>query len=110
MASVLAAVAFPAAPGYVAAKHGVIGLTRTAALDHAADGIRVNAVGPGFIATPMLKANLGEEEQAAIAALHPLGRLGEPSEIAELVLWLASDASKFVTGAYYPIDGGYLIQ
>jgi NAD(P)-dependent dehydrogenase (short-subunit alcohol dehydrogenase family) len=107
MASILGSVGFPDSVGYVAAKHGVVGLTKTAALDHAADGIRVNAVGPGFIATPLLKANMGAEEQAAVGALHPLGRLGEPAEVAELVAWLASDAASFVTGSYHAIDGGY---
>jgi 2-dehydro-3-deoxy-L-rhamnonate dehydrogenase (NAD+) len=110
MASVLGAVAFAGSVAYVSAKHGVVGLTQTAALDHAADGIRINAVAPGFIATPLLKANMGAEEQAAVGSLHPQNRLGEPSEVAELVAWLASDASSLVTGGYYPVDGGYLAR
>jgi NAD(P)-dependent dehydrogenase (short-subunit alcohol dehydrogenase family) len=110
MASVLGSVAFPGSVAYVAAKHGVLGITKTAALEHAPDGVRVNAVQPGFIATPLLKANLDAEEQAAVAALHPQNRLGEPAEVAELVAWLGSDASSFVTGAYYPVDGGYLAR
>lgn len=108
MSSIVGAVAFPTAPAYVTSKHGVLGLTRAAALDHAADGIRVNAVGPGMVSTPTLLGFLSEEELGVATSLHPLGRLGDPTDVAELVLWLASDASEFVTGSYYPIDGGYL--
>ena len=110
MASILGAVGFPNSVAYVAAKHAVLGLTQNAALEHASDGIRVNAVGPGFIRTPLLEANLDEDALAAIAAMHPIGRLGDPQEVAELVAWLASDAASFVTGGYYPIDGGYLAR
>ena len=94
----------------MAAKHGVVGLTQNAALEYATDIIRANAVGPGFIRTPLLDANLDEETLKGIAALHPIGRLGTSEEVAELVAWLASDASSFVTGSYYPIDGGYLAR
>jgi NAD(P)-dependent dehydrogenase (short-subunit alcohol dehydrogenase family) len=110
MASILGTVGFANSVAYVAAKHGVVGLTQNAALEHAADHIRVNAVGPGFIRTPLLDANLDEAALTAIAALHPIGRLGTSEEVAELVAWLASDASSFVTGSYYPIDGGYLAR
>ena len=110
MASILGAVGFANSVAYVAAKHGVVGVTQNAALEHAADHIRVNAVGPGFIRTPLLDANLDEEALTAIAALHPIGRLGTSEEVAELVAWLAGDASSFVTGSYYPIDGGYLAR
>ena len=110
MASILGAVGFANSVAYVAAKHGVVGVTQNAALEHAADQIRVNAVGPGFIRTPLLDANLDEAALTAIAALHPVGRLGTSEEVAELVAWLASDASSFVTGSYYPIDGGYLAR
>jgi NAD(P)-dependent dehydrogenase (short-subunit alcohol dehydrogenase family) len=113
MASVMGAVAFEGLVGYTAAKHGVIGLTQAAALDHAAEDIRVNAVAPGFIGTALLKGDSEEEQEAVgafLAAMHPMSRLGEPSEVAELVTWLASDASSFVTGAYYPVDGGYLAR
>lgn len=111
MASVLGQVAFASAPAYTAAKHGVVGLTRAAALAHSAQGIRINAVGPAFIHTPMIAAL--EEDPAANAALiaaHPIGRLGRPEEVAELVLWLSSDKASFVTGAYYPVDGAYLAR
>jgi NAD(P)-dependent dehydrogenase (short-subunit alcohol dehydrogenase family) len=110
MASILGQVGFRNAGAYVAAKHGMVGLTRNAALEYAADKIRVNAVGPGFIRTPLLDKNLDPEALKAIAGLHPLGRLGEPAEVAELVLWLSSDKASFVTGSYYAIDGGYLAQ
>ncbi len=101
------------APAYVAAKHGVVGLTRTAALEYAQMGIRVNAVGPSFIRTPMINAD-GEEEipyvHKMLASLHPLGRLGEPEEVAELISWLSSDKASFVTGSFFPIDGGFLAR
>jgi NAD(P)-dependent dehydrogenase (short-subunit alcohol dehydrogenase family) len=81
MASILGSVGFQNAPAYVAAKHGIVGLTRSAALDHAADGIRVNSVGPGFIQTPLLD-NATDDVVAGVAALHPLARLGTPNEVA----------------------------
>lgn len=111
MASILGQVAFQGAPAYVAAKHGVVGLTKTAAVDHGTQGIRVNAVGPAFIRTPMIQdLESDESAHAALVASHPIGRLGEPEEVAELVVWLCSDQASFVTGAYYPIDGGYLAR
>ena len=110
MASILGAVGFANSVAYVAAKHGVVGLTQNAAIEYATDHIRANAVGPGFIRTPLLDANLDEEALKGIAALHPIGRLGTSEEVAELVAWLASDASSFVTGSYYPVDGGYLAR
>jgi NAD(P)-dependent dehydrogenase (short-subunit alcohol dehydrogenase family) len=111
VASILGAVGFAGSPAYTAAKHGVLGLTKTAALDHATQGIRVNAVGPAFIRTPMIAAL--EDDAAAreqLVAQHPMGRLGEPSEVAALVLWLSSDQASFVTGSYHPVDGGYLAR
>ncbi len=110
MASILAQVGFANSSAYVAAKHGVVGLTQNAAIEYAKQGVRVNAVGPGFIRTPLLDQNLDKKQIKAIADLHPMGRLGTPEEVAELVLWLASDKSSFVTGSYYNIDGGYLAQ
>ncbi len=105
VASILGSVAFAGSPGYVAAKHGVVGLTKTAAIEYATQGIRVNSVGPGFIATPLLDAV--EDMKAAIASLHPMKRLGEADEIAALICFLASDAASFITGSYHLADGGY---
>jgi len=110
MASILGQVGTRFSPAYVAAKHGVVGLTKTAALEYADQKIRINAVGPGYIKTPLLEENLSAEQMAGLVKLHPIGRLGEAQEIAELVLWLASDKASFVTGAYYAADGGYLAQ
>ncbi|HEX7000942.1 MAG TPA: glucose 1-dehydrogenase [Trueperaceae bacterium] len=111
MASILGAVGWPTSAGYVAAKHGVVGLTKTAALEYAAKGVRVNAIGPGFIHTPLISAL--EEDKAAndmLVSMHPVGRLGEPEEIASLALFLASDEASFVHGAYLPVDGGFLAR
>ncbi|WP_028295034.1 SDR family NAD(P)-dependent oxidoreductase [Oceanobacter kriegii] len=110
MASVLGQVGIAQSSAYVAAKHGVVGMTKAAALEHAEDGIRINSVGPGFIKTPLLDANLDEETKTFLAGKHALNRLGEPQEIGELVAWLASDAASFVTGTYYAADGGFLAQ
>lgn len=107
MASVLGQVGTLSAGAYVSAKHGVVGLTRTAALEYAAKGVRVNAVGPGYIDTPLLES-LTAEARAALVGLHPIGRLGTAEEVAELVVWLSSDRASFVTGSYYAVDGGYL--
>ncbi|MEO7081249.1 MAG: glucose 1-dehydrogenase [Flavobacteriales bacterium] len=110
IASILAQVGFAMSCAYVAAKHGVVGLTQNAALEYGKQGVRVNAVGPGFIRTPLLDKNLDKDQIKSLVGLHPIGRLGTPQEVAELVLWLASDKSSFVTGSYYNIDGGYLAQ
>jgi len=91
------------AAGYVAAKHGVVGMTKTAALDYAAQGIRVNAVCPGFIETPLIQRF--EKEQ--LIAQHPIGRLGKTEEVAELILFLLSDKASFITGSQYLVDGGF---
>ena len=109
VASILGSVGFANSAAYVAAKHGVLGLTKTAALEYSAKGIRVNSVGPAFINTPLLK-DLDKDLLNQLVAVHPIGRLGESDEVAELFLWLASDRASFATGAYYPIDGGYLAQ
>jgi NAD(P)-dependent dehydrogenase (short-subunit alcohol dehydrogenase family) len=96
---------------YTASKHGVIGLTKTAALEYATQGIRVNCVCPGYIQTPMTARGLSDpERRAQIVARHPLGRVGTPEEIAEAVVWLCSDAASFVTGHAMSIDGGYVAQ
>lgn len=110
MASILGAVGFATASAYTAAKHGVVGMTQAAAWEHAADGIRINAVGPGFIRTPLLDEHLDQPTLDFLATQHALQRLGEPEEVAELVAWLASDGASFATGTYYPIDGGYLAR
>jgi len=113
MASVLGWVGFATAPAYVAAKHGVIGLTKTAAIEYAAQNIRINAVCPGFIQTPLLESGgmtEGSDAYNEIASLHPMKRLGKPEEIAALVLWLCSEGASFVTGAAYLVDGGYAAQ
>jgi len=110
MASILGAVGSKNVPGYVAAKHGVVGLTKAAALDYGDKQIRINAVGPGYIETPLLSDSLDEETIKSLAELHPIGRLGTSEEVAELVLWLSSSKSSFVTGSYYTVDGGYTAQ
>ena len=97
---------------YNASKHGVVGLTKTAALEYAKLGIRVNAVCPGYIRTPLLAETLTRqpEMEAQIVARHPVGRMGKPEEIAEAVVWLCSDAASFVTGHTMTVDGGYVAQ
>ncbi len=107
MASILGQVGFANSAGYVAAKHGVVGLTKSAALEYATEKIRVNSVGPGFINTPLLAA-LPKEALEPIAQLHAVKRLGESEEVAALVTFLASDEASFITGNYYAVDGGYL--
>ncbi len=109
IASILGQVGFANSSGYVAAKHGVVGLTRASALEYATQGIRVNAVGPGFINTPLLGA-LPKEALEPIAQMHAVKRLGESDEVAALVTFLASDEASFITGNYYAVDGGYLAQ
>lgn len=110
IASILGSTGTKFSPAYVAAKHGVVGLTKAAALEYADKKIRINSVGPGYIKTPLVVNSLDADTLNSLVALHPVGRLGEPEEIAELILWLASPKSSFVTGAYYPADGGYLAQ
>ena len=109
MASILGAVGFANSPAYVAAKHGVVGLTKNIALEYGSQNIRANAVGPAFILTPLLK-DFDEATLEFLKAKHPIGRLGKPEEVAELVLFLSSDKASFITGSYYPVDGGYLAQ
>jgi NAD(P)-dependent dehydrogenase (short-subunit alcohol dehydrogenase family) len=110
MASVLGQVGTKYSPAYVAAKHGVVGLTKAAALEYADQKVRINSVGPGYIKTPLLVEHLSDQQMDDLIKIHPIGRLGESQEIAELVLWLASDKASFVTGTYYAADGGLLAQ
>lgn len=110
MASILGSVGFANSVAYVAAKHGVVGMTKTAALEYSAQGVRVNAVGPAFINTPLIEKNLDEEARMGLVSLHPIGRLGEAPEVANLVAFLASDAASYMTGAYYLADGAYTAQ
>lgn len=110
-ASIMGLIATPGSVAYMAAKHGVVGLTKAAALEYAKDNLRVNAVCPGYIDTPLLQplfANEDREEQ--VVSRHPVGRLGQPEEIAEAVIWLSSDAASFVTGHSMAVDGGYVAQ
>ena len=109
MASILGQVGAANSAGYAAAKHGIVGLTQSAALEYASRGVRVNAVGPGYIDTPLL-AGLPRDVYDRLVSLHPIGRLGTAEEVAGLVVWLSSDNASFVTGGYYPVDGGYLAQ
>ena len=109
IASILGSVAARDSAGYNAAKHGVVGLTKSAALEYSADGVRVNAIGPGYIDTPLLQA-LDKEVYDGLVDLHPIGRLGRPEEVAELALFLASDRASFISGSYHVVDGGYTAQ
>lgn len=110
--SVAGLVGFSGLPAYVASKHGVIGLTKTAALECAKLGIRVNAVCPGVIQTPMMDRLTGNKKEAEeqFTGLEPVGRFGQPEEIANAVVWLCSDEASFVTGLAMPVDGGFVAQ
>jgi len=110
VASILGKVGTKFSGAYVSAKHGVIGLTETAALEYADQKIRVNSIGPGYIMTPLITKTLDAATIKTLAGLHPMGRLGTSEEVAELALFLNSDKASFITGSYYNVDGGYLAQ
>ena len=109
VASILGQVGFENSAAYVASKHGVVGLTKAGALEYARKNVRINSIGPGFIYTGLVnEETMGKEVITALEQKHAFGRLGTSQEVAELILFLASDKASFVTGAYYPVDGGYL--
>ncbi len=113
MASILGQVGFAGAPAYVAAKHGVVGLTKSAAIEYATQGIRVNAICPGFIYTPLLEhagMSKGTPMYDMVAGLHPMKRMGTSEEVASAVIWLCEEGASFVTGESILVDGGYVAQ
>jgi NAD(P)-dependent dehydrogenase (short-subunit alcohol dehydrogenase family) len=109
-ASIAGLIGFPGLPAYVATKHGIVGLTKTAALENAKSGLRINAVCPGVIKTAMVDRiiNNNKEIEQQFISQEPIGRMGMPSEVADAVIWLCSDASSFVTGHSLPVDGGWV--
>ncbi|GAA2234057.1 SDR family oxidoreductase [Herbiconiux moechotypicola] len=107
MASVLGSVGIAQNAAYVASKHALLGLTKVAALEYTAQGVRTNAVGPGFIDTPLVRASLTPEALTALEAEHATGRLGTDKEVAALTLFLLSDEASFISGSYHLVDGGY---
>lgn len=109
IASILGQVGFANASAYTAAKHGVVGLTKSAAWEYGTQGIRINAVGPGFIETPLID-HMDTATKQFLESQHAMQRLGTSEEVAELILWLASKKASFATGGYYPIEGGYLAK
>jgi NAD(P)-dependent dehydrogenase (short-subunit alcohol dehydrogenase family) len=110
MASILGAAGWAGSAAYVTSKHAIVGMTKTAALDYAAQGIRVNAVGPAFVETPALGKTMTDAERTVLAGLHAFNRLARPEEIAAFTSFLLSDRASFMTGTYYPVDGGYLAR
>lgn len=110
MASILGSVGFANAVAYTSAKHAVLGMTKVAAMEYATKGVRINAVGPGFIDTPLLSKNLDTNTLKYIAGLHPMQRLGTPEEVSALACFLLSDRASFITGSYHLVDGGYVAQ
>lgn len=110
LASGAGLVGVPGFSGYTTAKHGVVRLTKTAALDYGSNGIRVNAIAAGLVDTTLIAADHSPEMMAARIAAHPIGRIAQANEIADAVAWLCSDQPSFVTGAALPVDGGYTAQ
>jgi len=110
MASILGSVGFANAVAYTSAKHALIGMTKVAAMEYSAKGLRINAVGPGFIDTPLLSKSLDANTLKYIAGLHPIQRLGRAEEVSALTCFLLSDRASFITGSYHLVDGGYVAQ
>jgi short-subunit dehydrogenase len=103
-------IAYPGQSPYVSSKHGVIGLTKTAAMEYGVRGIRINAVCPGTVLTPMVETVIEEQQlEPALIALHPIGRIGTAEEVANGALWLCSDDASFVIGHSLSVDGGYVL-
>jgi NAD(P)-dependent dehydrogenase (short-subunit alcohol dehydrogenase family) len=109
-ASVAGLIGLSGLPAYVVSKHGVVGLTKTAALEYVKDGIRINAVCPGVIKTPMVDRVTGHDKEVEkqYISMEPIGRMGKPEEVAEAVIWLCSDKASFITGHALPVDGGWI--
>jgi NAD(P)-dependent dehydrogenase (short-subunit alcohol dehydrogenase family) len=110
MASILGSVGFANAVAYTSAKHALLGMTKVAAMEYATKGLRINAVGPGFIDTPLLSKNLDANTLKYVAGLHPMQRLGKPEVVAALTCFLLSDRASFITGSFHLVDGGYVTQ
>ncbi len=110
MGSILSSIAWPNAAAYITSKHAVLGMTRSAALDYAAAGVRVNAVGPGFVSTELVRNALSLEVYDELAVMHPIGRMASPEDVAKLVAFLASDDAANITGGYQITDGGFSIR
>lgn len=107
MASILGTHGWAGSSAYVSSKHAVVGMTKTAALEYSAKGVRINAVGPGFIATPLLENTMTAEAKAALVSKHPIGRLGTSEEVSALTCFLLSDRASFISGSYHLVDGGF---
>ncbi|MGV3490421.1 MAG: SDR family NAD(P)-dependent oxidoreductase [Devosia sp.] len=110
IASILGSVGIAQSPAYVAAKHGVVGLTKSAGLEYGEKGVRINAIGPGFIETPLLTKHMDDATLKFIAGKHALNRLGKPEEVAALTAFLLAAEASFITGSYHLVDGGYTAQ